>query len=124
MDRQKEKRQQRIRRHRRVRKKVSGTEGQPRLVVFRSLKHISAQIIDDTVARTLAAASTLQPDLRQELGDASAGGCAAASAVGRRLAEKALAHGIKKVVFDRAGYRYHGRIKALADAAREGGLVF
>ena len=124
MNRQKDKRLKRIRRHRRVRKRVVGTEERPRLAVFRSSKHIYAQLIDDTAARTLAAASSLQPDLRKELGEAGAAGCSAASAVGRRLAEKALVHGIKTVVFDRAGYKYHGRVKALADAAREGGLVF
>jgi large subunit ribosomal protein L18 len=124
MNAQKNKQRKRIRRHRRVRKKVFGTEQRPRLVVFRSLKHTYAQIIDDSVSRTLAAASTAQADVQKELGQAAAGGCAGASVVGKRLAEKALAHGIKKIVFDRGGYKYHGRIKALADAARENGLVF
>jgi large subunit ribosomal protein L18 len=124
MNAQKNKQRKRIRRHRRVRKKVFGTEQRPRLVVFRSLKHTYAQIIDDSVSRTLAAASTAQADVQKELGQAGTGGCAGASVVGKRLAEKALAHGIKKIVFDRGGYKYHGRIKALADAARENGLVF
>jgi len=124
MNPQKEKRRKRVRRHRRVRKKVFGTEARPRLAVFRSLKHIYGQIIDDTAARTLVSASTLQPDVRKELAEQTMGNRAAASAVGRRLAEKALAHGIKKVVLDRGGCKYHGRVKALADAARESGLVF
>ena len=119
-----EKRRKRIRRHRRIRKKVFGTETRPRLVVFRSLKHIYAQIIDDDASQTLAAASTAQADVKEELGEAAAGGCAGASVVGKRLAEKALAHGIKTVVFDRGGYKFHGRLKALAAAARENGLVF
>ena len=110
------------RRRMRIRKKVVGTPERPRLSVFRSLKHIYAQIIDDTAERTLAAASTQSPDVRQALDKAP--GCAAAKAVGKRLAEKAIAHGVRKVVFDRSGYRYHGRVKALADAAREAGLVF
>ncbi|MFH1731091.1 MAG: 50S ribosomal protein L18 [Planctomycetota bacterium] len=123
MNPQNEKRRKRIRRHRRVRKKVFGTEARPRLAVFRSLKHIYGQIIDDTAARTLVSASTLQADIRKELAERMTGGLGSASAVGRRLAEKALAHGIKKVVLDRGGYKYHGRVKALADAARESGLV-
>ena len=124
MNAQKDKQRKRIRRHRRIRKKVFGTETRPRLVVFRSLKHIYAQIIDDDASRTLAAASTAQPDVKEELGEAAASGCAGASVVGKRLAEKALAHGIKTVVFDRGGYKFHGRLKALAAAARENGLVF
>ncbi len=124
MNPQKDKQRKRIRRHRRVRKRVFGTEQRPRLVVFRSLNHTYAQIIDDSVSRTLAAASTAQADVQKELGQAGTGGCAGASVVGKRLAEKALAHGVKKIVFDRGGYKYHGRVKALADAARENGLVF
>jgi len=124
MNRQQQKRLGRLRRHRRVRKKVFGTEERPRLVVFRSLRHFYAQIIDDTASRTLASASTQQADVREALGDNGTGGCAAAKVVGQRLAEKALAHGIKKVVLDRGGFRYHGRVKTLADAAREGGLTF
>jgi large subunit ribosomal protein L18 len=107
--------EQRYRRHLRVRKKVTGTGERPRLVVFRSLKHIYAQLVDDVSMRTLLAA-----------GDQGLTGKKAerALAVGKLLAEKAKAAGISKVTFDRAGYRYHGRVKALADGAREGGLEF
>jgi len=122
MNRQKEKRQKRARRHRRVRKKVFGAPGRPRLAVYRSLRHIYAQIIDDTAGRTLASVSTLSADVREGLD--STGNCAAARAAGKRLAEKALAHGIRAVVFDRGGFKFHGRVKALADAAREAGLLF
>ena len=122
MNPQKAKRLKRIRRHIRVRKKVFGTAERPRLAVFRSLNHIYAQIIDDTLGRTLVAASTRSADLREGL--PKSGNCSAAKVVGKRLAEKALAHGIRTIVFDRGGLKFHGRIKALADAAREGGLVF
>ncbi len=109
-------------RHRRVRKKVSGTPGQPRLCVFRSLRAIYAQVIDDATGRTLVAASSL------ESGDAKTGQArpktAASTAVGKVVAERAAAQGITQVVFDRGGYKYHGRVKALAEAAREGGLKF
>jgi large subunit ribosomal protein L18 len=115
----KQKREARIRRHRRVRKKVRGTAERPRLAVFRSNKHISAQVIDDRAGRTLAAASTLEADLRSVGGNIEG-----AKKVGALLAERAKAAGIDAVVFDRGGNRYHGRIKALADAAREGGLEF
>ena len=112
----------RDRRHVRVRKVVSGTPARPRLAVFRSLHHISAQVIDDTAGRTLASASTYEPELRGGLtGTANA---AAAAAVGRAVAERAVAAGAPVVVFDRAGYLYHGRVKALADAARSAGLEF
>jgi large subunit ribosomal protein L18 len=111
-------RQQRLRRHARVRKAISGTPTRPRLAVFRSARHISAQVIDDSSGRTLAAASTVEPDLR----GISGGNVAAASAVGRLVAERASALGIESVVFDRGGYRYHGRVAALADAARKAGL--
>lgn len=122
MNQQKEKRLKRLRRHRRVRKKVLGTPERPRLCVYRSLRHIYAQVIDDLAGRTLASASTLSPELTPSL--AATKKTDAAKLVGKRLAEKALAHGIRSVVFDRGGCKYHGRIKALADAAREGGLVF
>jgi large subunit ribosomal protein L18 len=122
MNKQKLKQLQHRRRHIRVRKKSVGTPERPRLAVYRSLHHMYAQIIDDTVGRTLASASTRGADVREAV--EKTGNCAAAQAVGKRLAEKALAHGIRAVVFDRGGFRYHGRIKALADAAREGGLVF
>ena len=114
------KRELRARRHRRVRKKVRGTAERPRLAVFRSNKHISAQVIDDRAGRTLAAASTLEGDLRS----ASGGNVAAAGKVGARLAERAAAAGVDTVVFDRGGFMYHGRVAALAEAAREGGLEF
>ena len=115
----KQKREARIRRHRRVRKKVRGTAERPRLAVYRSNKHISAQVIDDRTGRTLAAATTLEADLK-----CTGGNVEGATKVGTLLAERAKAAGIDAVVFDRGGNRYHGRIKALADAAREGGLEF
>jgi large subunit ribosomal protein L18 len=104
--------------HRRIRRKVHGTAERPRLCVFRSLKHIYAQVIDDAQGRTLAAASSNQE------GQANGGNLAGAKAVGKLIAERAQAKGIKKVVFDRGGYLYHGRVKALAEAARESGLEF
>ncbi|MBN2583602.1 MAG: 50S ribosomal protein L18 [Planctomycetes bacterium] len=108
------------RRARRVRSKVTGTPGRPRLCVVRTLKHIYCQVIDDLSGTTLAAASTLSPEIRQS-GKAT-WGKNAAQAVGKLIAEKAKAKGVSKVAFDRSGRKYHGRIKALADAAREGGL--
>jgi len=111
----------RERRRLRVRKKVYGTAERPRLNVFRSLKHIYAQIIDDDRGVTLVAASSLSPELR---GKVNGGNIEGAAAVGRLIAEKARAKGITQVVFDRAGYLYHGRVKALAEAARENGLKF
>jgi large subunit ribosomal protein L18 len=110
----------RKRRHHRVRKKVFGETGRPRLAVFRSTKHITAQVIDDRTGRTLAAASSVEADLRSSYG----GNVAAASTVGRLVAERAKAAGVGKVVFDRGGFGYHGRVAALADAAREAGLEF
>ena len=108
--------------HRRVRQRVAGEEGRPRLSVFRSLKHIYAQVVDDATGRTLVAASTLDKKVREQ---ASYGGnVAAAKVVGRALGERAKQAGITRVVFDRGGYQYHGRVKALADAAREAGLKF
>lgn len=104
--------------HRRIRKKVRGTAERPRLAVYRSLKHIYAQIIDDDNGKTLVAASTLEKDLRGDNG----GNIEAAVRVGRAIAERALAVGITQVVFDRGGYVYHGRVKALIDASREAGL--
>ena len=114
------KREARLRRHRRVRKKVEGSADRPRLAVFRSNKHISAQVIDDRSGRTLAAASTTEPDLR----GAGTGNKDAATKVGQLVAERAKAAGIEKVVFDRAGFKYHGRVRSLAEAAREAGLDF
>jgi len=116
----KQKHEARIRRHRRVRKKVRGEATRPRLAVFRSNKHIVAQVIDDRSGRTLAAASTHEADLR----GSGTGNKEAAAKVGRLVAERAKAAGIEKVVFDRGGFIYHGKVKALADAAREGGLQF
>lgn len=110
----------RRRRHVRVRKRVFGVPDRPRLGVFRSEKHIYAQVIDDTEGVTLAAASSLDPALR----DRSGATVEAAAEVGRLIAERALAKGIQKVVFDRSGYLYHGRVAALAAAAREAGLQF
>lgn len=110
------------RRHRRLRKKVSGTPERPRLAVFRSNNHIYAQIIDDVAQHTLAAASTLEPTVKGEL--SSGATCDASTRVGQLLAERAKEKGVQKVVFDRGGNLYHGRIKALAEAAREAGLDF
>ncbi len=112
----------RKRRHRRIRYKIFGDEGRPRLNVFRSSKHIYAQIIDDREGRTLVSASTLEPGLKEEL--AEAGHLEAAQKVGELIARRALDLGINEVVFDRGGYLYHGRVKALAEAAREKGLKF
>src|SRR4051812_7552696 len=110
----------RARRHLRVRKKVQGTGSRPRLVVTRSTRHISVQVVDDTTHRTLVSASSLDDGVRGGSGDKKS----RAAAVGTLVAERAKAAGIDAVVFDRAGNRYHGRIAALADAAREGGLEF
>jgi large subunit ribosomal protein L18 len=104
--------------HERIREKMSGTSERPRLNVYRSLNHIYVQVIDDSKGQTLVSASTLAAKLK------TGGNVAAAKEVGKLIAEKAQAQGIKKIVFDRGGYLYHGRIKALADAAREAGLEF
>ncbi|MBU0704089.1 MAG: 50S ribosomal protein L18 [Chloroflexi bacterium] len=112
----------RLRRHRRVRKRVAGTPERPRLNIFRSLRHIYAQVIDDSRGHTLVSVSTVDPQVATQLGDMTK--TEQASLLGKMLAERALGQGIKKVVFDRGGYKYHGRVKALADAAREGGLEF
>jgi len=114
-----DKNQQRLKRHARVRGKISGTAACPRLSVFRSSKHIYAQLIDDVAGKTLCAASTVEKDFEGATGNAEA-----AAKVGKLVAEKALKLGIEEVVFDRGGYIYHGRVKALADAAREAGLKF
>lgn len=121
MDRR-EKAWRRRRRHLRIRKTVSGDERRPRLCIFRSNRHIYAQIIDDTRGMTLISASSLDPALRGRLEKGS--DAKAAYEVGKLLGEKALTLGLKTVVFDRAGYKYHGRVKALADGAREAGLSF
>jgi len=112
----------RKKRHRRVRKRVFGTPDRPRLNVFRSLKHIYAQIIDDERGHTLAAASTLDPELRPRLKGLKK--TEQARLVGELVAKRALARGIKRVVFDRGGYLYHGRVRALAEGSRAGGLEF
>ena len=116
------KNERRLRRHKRIRKKVFGTPERPRLCVFRSNKHIYAQIIDDTIGHTLVSASTVDPELREKL--QKTWNKEAAREVGKLIAKRALEKGIKKVVFDRGGYRYHGRVKELAEGAREGGLEF
>lgn len=117
-----EKERLRKKRHKRVRYKVSGTGARPRLNVSRSIQHIYAQVIDDTTGHTLVAASTVDKTLRETL--KSGGNIEAAKAVGKLIAERAKAKGVETVVFDRGGYKYHGRVKALADSAREGGLAF
>ncbi len=112
----------RQKRHQRIRNRVQGTPQRPRLAVFRSLKHMYAQVIDDTRGHTLAAASTLDPQVRGEL--AGLPKVEEAARDGRLVAERAKAAGVETVVFDRAGYLYHGRVRRLADAAREAGLIF
>ncbi len=108
----------RKKRHRRLRTRIAGTADRPRLAVYRSLNQIYAQVIDDRSGRTLAAASSLDAK------DGKAKRSEAASAVGAKISQKAKAAGVEEVIFDRGGYRYHGRVKALADGAREGGLAF
>lgn len=112
----------RAKRHRRVRRNVHGTSERPRLNVFRSLKHIRAQVIDDDQGHTLVAASTLDPELLDELAGLSK--TDQARLVGKLVAARAQAQGVERVVFDRGGYRYHGRVRALAEGARSGGLEF
>jgi large subunit ribosomal protein L18 len=121
--------EKRFRRKKRIRKKVLGTQERPRLVVFRSKKQIYAQIVDDLSGHTLVACSSLTPEVREKIKELKEKGevknkVEAAFIVGKALAEKALGKGIAKVVFDRGGYKYHGRVKALADGARSGGLEF
>ena len=115
-------REARLRRHLRIRKKVVGRTDRPRLAVYRSLAHIYAQIVDDAVGRTLASASTLEADLRGQLEGKKK--LEQAQLVGRLVGERAVAAGVKQVVFDRGGNLFHGRVKALADSAREAGLEF
>jgi large subunit ribosomal protein L18 len=114
----------RLRRHARVRRKLSGTAERPRLAVHRSHRHISAQIIDDTSGSTLASASSVESELRQRFGQGGGGNVAAAEAVGRLVGARAGEAGIRRVVFDRGGYAYHGRVAAVADGARAEGLEF
>ncbi len=109
-----------VRRQRRVRRKVVGSAARPRLAVYRSNRHVYAQLVDDTGGRTLTAASSLSPEVRETGGDKKA----VARAVGALVARKAREAGIERAVFDRGGYQYHGRVKALAEGAREGGLTF
>jgi len=116
-----DKQRARSRRHHRVRKKVSGTAEKPRLAVFRSNRHVVAQVVDDTSGRTLAAASSLEAAVRAS---GATGNRAASAAVGKLVAERARAAGVTKVAFDRGGYLYHGRVAAQADGAREAGLEF
>jgi large subunit ribosomal protein L18 len=115
-------REARLRRHAHVRKTVHGTSERPRLNVFRSLSHIYVQVIDDATGNTLVSASTIDRELRSQMAGLSK--IEQAKAVGKTVAQRALAKGIKMVVFDRGGYKYHGRVKALAEAAREVGLDF
>lgn len=122
----KSRRLQRWRRHVRIRKKVHGTADRPRLVVFRSLRNLEGQVVDDDSHRTLVGLSTLAPELRESAAAAADGGrkVAVARALGSLLAARAREQGIEAVVFDRGGYRYHGRVRAFAEGARVGGLVF
>lgn len=120
MDRQKVKQLRRRRRVASIRRRVTGEPGAPRLVVYRSLKHIYAQVVDDLAGKTLVSASSRE----KALGLDATGNTAAAQAVGKAIAERAKGQSIETVRFDRGGFRYHGRVKALADAAREGGLKF
>jgi large subunit ribosomal protein L18 len=122
MPREKSTRKLRVARHQRVRRKVSGSEERPRLSIFRSSRHIYAQIINDVIGHTIAYASSLEPEIKSSLGQAAK--TSLSQMVGAAIASRALSTGTNKVVFDRGGYLYHGRVKALADAAREGGLVF
>jgi large subunit ribosomal protein L18 len=122
----KRKEEARLRRKKRIRKKIFGTPEKPRLCVYKSCKHIYAQIIDDTIGNTLVAVSSLSPEIREKLEELKkkGGKTEVAKAVGELIAKKALEKGITKVCFDRGGFKYHGRIKALADAARALGLEF
>jgi large subunit ribosomal protein L18 len=115
-------RKARKRRHRRVRKKVSGTAERPRMNVFRSLQHIYAQVIDDEIGHTLVSASTVDAEVQKRINGLDK--TAQARVVGQVLAERAIDKGVTKVVFDRGGYKYHGRVKALAEGSRQGGLEF
>jgi large subunit ribosomal protein L18 len=115
---------QRKRRHARIRKKIWGTAGRPRLVVFRSLKNLEGQVVDDDTGRTLAGLSTLSADLADFKAEGQNVRVERARAAGKLLADRAKAVGVETVVFDRGGYQYHGRVKAFAEGAREGGLKF
>lgn len=119
-----EKKEIRNRIHRRIRRKLSGTKERPRLAVFRSVAHIYAQVIDDVAGRTLVSASSVDKSAAAKDSKTTGGNVAAAAAIGKLVAERAKEKGVTAVVFDRGGYQYHGRIKALADAARAAGLEF
>lgn len=119
MDRIKHKSARRKRRKQGIRHRILGVPDRPRLTVFRSAKHIYAQVVDDLAGRTLAAASSMEKSA-----EGAGGNCDAAKGVGQRIAERAKAAGVERIVFDRNGFKYHGRVKALADGAREGGLAF
>ena len=112
----------RLRRKKRIRKKIAGTAARPRLCVFKSLKNMYAQIVDDATGRVITGVSTLTPDVKG--GVPYGGNAKSAKIVGESLARRAIGLGIKEIVFDRNGFKYHGRVKALADGAREGGLIF
>jgi large subunit ribosomal protein L18 len=115
---------QRSKRHRRIRKKIQGTAERPRLVVFRSLKNIEGQLVDDDASRTLVGVSTLAEELKGFKAESQMPNVEIAFEAGKLLADKAKAAGVENVVFDRAGYKYHGRVKAFAEGARKGGLEF
>jgi large subunit ribosomal protein L18 len=108
----------------RLRKRISGTGARPRLTVFRSVAHMYVQVVDDATGRTIASASTVEPAVKGSLKAAAGGNVAGAKAIGKTIAERLLEKGVKQVVFDRNGFLYHGRVKAVADAAREAGLEF
>jgi large subunit ribosomal protein L18 len=115
----------RVRIKHRIRKRVTGTEARPRLTVFRSVAHMYVQVVDDMTGRTIAAASTLEPTVKGALAKTARGGnVEGAKAIGKAIAERLIEKGVKRVVFDRNGFLYHGRVKAVADAAREAGLEF
>ena len=118
----KEDRRERIKH--RIRKRVRGTEARPRLTVFRSTAHMYVQVVDDMTGRTIASASSVEAAVKGTLGSAKGGNIAGAQAIGKSIAERLLEKGVKRVVFDRNGFLYHGRVKAVADAAREAGLEF
>lgn len=120
----KSRRTARIRRHKRIRKRVSGTAERPRLVVYRSLRNIEGQLVDDDAGRTITGLSTLDPELREFEAEGQNRRVEHAHAAGKKLAARAREQGIESVVFDRGGYKYHGRVKAFAEGAREGGLKF
>ena len=130
MSAQNSKKEARFKRKKRIRKRMTGTQVRPRLTVFRSAKHMYAQVIDDTTGRTIAQANSLEADLKNVSADEEKDGkkitakMAAARMVGKRIAERAVENGVKQVVFDRNGFIYHGRVKAVSDGARESGLDF